>query len=237
MQHALLGIQAHRDLAKFDFEDGLLRSIVAQRMIEPSTISRIVVDLAIEDQALGGQRALPRENDTISALVWLTAGVEDDLVPTSMSDLFDEVAASVVGWSIRSTELRDLERDWVGTATPGRKLTYLLRRTAEVSDDQLESWLEATAETCASRMPSGGLSYHILDDPIMASPALDASMAFWFPTADRLTEADSFGVFDPIDDANIVQGGATRRLLTTEHRLFPNPNFWPIDLESEDVES
>ncbi len=228
MHHALLALRAHRDLAKFDLEDGLLRSIVAQRLTEPSSITRVVVDLATEDQrgVSADDGVAPHELD---ALVWISADDVADLDPRTLPVPLDHVAAEIAGWMIESVEVRDLDRGWVGTATPGLKLVFLLSAQDGVSDADFDGWLRDTAETCASRMVTGGLSYHRMLSPIVDSPDVDAVVAFWFRSAGRLEEAESYGVFDPVHTAEVVDAEATTRLVTVEHRIHPNPNVWRVD--------
>ncbi|MGI9605936.1 MAG: hypothetical protein ACR2P0_07325 [Acidimicrobiales bacterium] len=218
MTHALISMRAHLDLAKFDLEDGVRRRIAVELLASEPSISRIVVDIRAESQDLieGTVRS------GVDSLVWLDAEDAQTLDPVEVSPRLDEVAAHIEGWWVDSTEVRDLEREWVGVSTPGVKVVFFLRRVDDAND--FESWLADATQTAASRMVAGGASFHrVLAEYVPSSP-VDALVAFWFPTEARLVEAEAHGVFDAIVSDRHVDSEAADRLVVFEHRLHPNEN-------------
>jgi hypothetical protein len=222
MHHILVALQAHQDLAKLDFEDAVARRFTAERLERPSSISRIMVDLRAEQQGPAGAN----DADSIDALLWISAHDAADLAGNVIHDQLESVASTIAGWHIDTRPVRPIEVTWPGSSTPGLKVIILLRRETGVAADGFAAAVDEAVDTAASRMVAGSLSRHLVTGELLRAPVLDAVATLWFPTAARVDEAVSLGVFEPFERSDTFDRAATRRLVVFEHRLHPNPNAW-----------
>ena len=221
MENFLVALQAHPDLAKLDFEDGVARQFTADRLANPSSISRIMVDLRAEDQ---GERSTG--NEGIDGLLWMSAHDPVDLGPDRIREQLEPVATDIAGWTIDSRVVRPVEVTWPGTATPGTKIVIMLRRATNGAVSTFTDELDDVVDRASSRMLAGACARHLVTGELFRAPMLDAVVTLWFPTVARAEEARSLGVFEPIEQSTAFDTAATRSLVVFEHRLHPNPNAW-----------
>jgi hypothetical protein len=221
MEHVLVALRAHPDLAKLDFEDGVARQFTADRLAVPSSITRIMVDLRAEDQGESSP-----DVDGIDALLWMSAHDAADLGPGRIRQQLEPLATDIAGWTVDSRVVRPVEVTWPGTATPGTKVTIMLRRAANGSVDSFAEAVDQVVDAANDRMLTGGCARHLITGELFRAPMLDAVITLWFPTTARVDEARSLGVFEPIEQSDAFEATATRSLLVFEHRLHPNPNAW-----------
>jgi len=222
MQHTVAVLAAHSDIAKFEFEDGVVRDAVATLLSNESTISHILVDLAIERELA---LAPPIERADWDGSVLIGASNAEDANPQKLAALVSDVASVVSSWSANVTEVSDLDMTWVGTATPGAKVSIVLSRSAGVDAASFDSWLIESLADAVAQMPEIGC--RAITSLPESNPA-KAIASFWFPTEASLNAATDAQLFAPIVSAHLIDVEQTRALTTIEHRLSPNPNAWSM---------
>ncbi len=224
MPHTLFTLAAHSDVAKFELEDGVVRSAAGAILRNESTITRLLIDVPTE-------RTLQFSVDTLApewdATMLLTAGSAADCLPANIDELVVDTAVINGHWDAAVLELRDIDKDWIGTATPGSKISFVLRRSAGVDPASFDGWLSAAATDLAERMDDGGAR---IVTPVRGSDdaPFDSIASFWFSREDGLAAAIDAQLFASILASHLVDDGSVRAMSSVEHRRHPNPNAWEM---------
>jgi len=225
VHHSVVVLAAHPDVAKFEFEDGVVRDAVATLLADESTIERVLVDLATERALALSDATEPAQWDG-SILVSATDSKDVDL--GSIGELVGSVASVVSTWSALVTEVSDLGSTWVGSPTPGPKVSFVLGRGQGVDSESFHSSLVDVLSEAADKMPEIGCRA-ITSAPNSNSTSAVASL--WFPTEESLNDAVASQLFSPIMTSHLFDAAGARTLTTIEHRLSPNPNAWSMPTE------
>ena len=225
MPHTLFTLAAHSDVAKFELEDGVVRSASGAILRNESTITRLLIDVPTE-------RTLQFSVDTLTpewdATLLISAGSAEDCIPVDADELLVDTAVITGRWDVTVVELRDIDKDWIGTATPGSKISFVLTRSAGVDSAGFDGWLSGAATDLAERMDDGGAR---IITPVRGSAnaaPFDAIASFWFASEDGLAEAIESQLFASILASHLVDDGSVRAKPSVEHRRQPNPNAWEM---------
>lgn len=224
MHHHFFTLQSHLDVTKFEFEDGVIRNAAASLLREESTIRHILADLPTE-------RAFPLDGD-IDFPKWdgsilISSAEPDDVDPTLLAELLIDVAAVVENRSVTVIDGSDLEAKWVGTATPGPKISFVTEPGSGIDGPSFAAWMRDMLDDVAANYPGIGCR-GIGPIDIAPSTSADAILSFWFPDSGLLDTALAERFYDPIVNAGLVEAGSVRAWSTVEHRLAPNPNAWDM---------
>ncbi len=224
MPHTLFTLAAHSDVAKFELEDGVVRSAGGAILRNESTITRLLVDVPTERTFQFSVDTLAPEWD---ATMLISADSTDDCIPADADALFVDSAVVTGRWDVTVVELRDIEKDWVGTATPGPKISFVLTRSAGVDSAGFDGWLSGAATDLAERMDDGGAR---IITPMRGSTGtpFDAVASFWFASEDGLAAAIKAQLFSSLLTSHLVDDGSVRAMPSVEHRRQPNPNAWEM---------
>lgn len=204
MADHLIALRKHGDVSKLDFEDGL-RAAVHDRLDNNVGVHQIAVDLCATDQAGFGE-----PQPSLDALMWINK--DDDEIELDQPALL-EVALPIGSWKIDSTVVVEHHESWVGKATPGVRVLYLM------SSLPAQPTLQELLDDATARMPEGALMCH---DVIEGSSDLVAAVSFWFPRYADLDEATTNAVFERFDSAT-WPGERAERILTFERIVREDP--------------
>ncbi|MFT7474610.1 MAG: hypothetical protein ACI81L_001535 [Verrucomicrobiales bacterium] len=223
MYHAFYALAAHDDIEKFELEDGVVRHAGAALLAETSTIERIIVDAPSErrPEPPADRPAVPWESS-----ITISAREAADCRPPELDELIFDVARVVGAWTVASVDVAEFERDWIGKATPGGKLSFLLRRSAGADQGSYENWLSDAMVECTNRLGDVGGRYVLPLDAFVPGAEFETIASFWFPNDEALKTAMEGDGFGPLLASHLVDHAATRTHFSVEHRLVPNPNAW-----------
>lgn len=203
MAHHLIALRKHGDVSKLDFEDGL-RAAVRERL-DNNGVHQIAVDLCATDQAGIGAR-----DPSFDALMWVDR--DDDELELDQPLLLD-VTLPIGSWKIDTTDLVSHHESWVGKATPGVRVLYLM------SSLPAQPTLRELLDDATARMSGGALTCH---DVVGGSANLVAAVSFWFPRYADLDEATKNAVFERFESAT-WQGERAERILAFERIVREDP--------------
>lgn len=224
MEHAFFALAAHSDVAKLELEDGIVRGAASAILRDQSTIARIVVDVPTERSRQLSVETLATSWD---AVMIISAEDPADCVPPNVDELLVDVATVSGQWNVTISELRDIEKDWVGAVTPGQKVSFVLQRSAGVDPASFDGWLSAAGQDCAERMDDGGCRVATPSRGTGDAP-FDSVISFWFPTEQAFDDAIDSQLFASILTSHLVDNGSIQALWSVEHRRLPNPNAWEM---------
>lgn len=225
MHHHLFTLKPHSDVAKFEFEDGVIRHAAAELLANESTIRNLLVDIATE-------RALAL-NDSIRSPEWeasLLIGSDtiDDISVDRILELTADVASLVHHQPATLIDVSDLETTWVGSATPGAKVSFALRSASGIDTASFAAWMRDALDDAVTKSPGIGCrAIAPIQEAVAGSPN-EAILSFWFTDEASLNSAVADQLFNPILGAELVEPGSIRTWSAVEHRLAPNPNAWAM---------
>jgi hypothetical protein len=223
MYHAFYALAAHDDIEKFELEDGIVRHAGAELLAEASTIERIIVDAPSERRP---EPAADTPRVPWGSSITISARDAADCRPAALDELIFDVALVVGAWTVASVDVAEFERDWIGRATPGGKISFLLRRSAGIDQSSYENWLSNAMIESTNRLGDVGSRYVLPRDAFVPGVEFDTIASFWFPDDHALEAAVDGDGFGPLIASDLVDRTATRTHLSVEHRLIPNPNTW-----------
>jgi hypothetical protein len=204
MPQHLIALRKHGDVSKLDFEDGL-RAAVHDRLDNNVGVHQIAVDLCAIDQA-----GIGTPHPSFDALMWVDR--DDDDISLDQPVLLD-VALPVGSWKIDTTDFVAHHESWVGKATPGVRVLYLM------SSLPAQPTLRELLDDATARMAVGALTCH---DIIEGPAELVAAVSFWFPRPTDLDEATKNAVFERFESAS-WHGERAERILTFERIVREHP--------------
>ena len=224
MPHTLFTLAAHSDVAKFELEDGVIRVAGSEILRNESTITRLLIDVPTERTTQFSVDTLAADWD---AMMVISAGSATDSRPENADTLVAESAIISGEWDVTVVELRDIDKEWVGTATPGSKVSLILTRSAGIDPASFDDWLHSAVLDLSDRMDNGG-SRIVTPTRRDGDAPFDAIASFWFPSEDDLDAAVDAQLFASILASHLVDEGSVRAMSTVEHRRQPNPNAWAM---------
>ena len=224
MPHTLFTLAAHSDVAKFELEDGVIRVAGSEILRNESTITRLLIDVPTERTTQFSVDTLAADWD---AMMVISADSATDSRPENAEALVAESAIISGQWDVTVVELRDIDEEWVGTATPGSKVSFILTRGAGIDPASFDDWLTSAMRDLADRMDNGG-SRIVTPIRSAGNAPFDAIASFWFPSEDDLGAAVDGQLFASILASHLVDEGSVRAMSTVEHRRQPNPNAWAM---------
>lgn len=225
MHYLFLALQAHSDVSKIEFEDGVVRQAGAALVAEESTIQRVVIDVTTERTLALEDVGVP---STWTGTVLITSESVDDLDAAAIAELVVDVGSVVDSWSATSSSVTDLDESWHGTVTPGPKVSFVLTPGAGVSQQHFFDVLETQLLEVQPELPGVGCR---VVGATEQSGQRGGVASFWFPSEASLNEAAHNSVFSPVVTAEVVDQQHTQILMSVEHRLTPNPNAWALPTE------
>ncbi len=224
MHNHLFTLRSHSDIAKFELEDGVVRTAAASLLAEESTIRHILVDVSTERTlALMAEVHTPQWESS----VLVSCADEGDADADVLGELVVDVASIIDHWPVLMIEVSDLDSSWVGSATPGPKVSFVVRRSSGIDSASFNGWLRDTLSDALAKSPGiGARSLAPLDTD--GQPSRDSILSFWFPNEAALNDAVSKQLFAPLLSAELIEADSIRLWSTVEHRLTPNPNAWAM---------
>lgn len=220
MRHVLVALQAHGDLTKIEFEDGILRRIIPARLDIESSLFGIDADLRAEQQTELGAHA----DEGPSAVLTFSSLDESGPSADGIAEMVIDVAMPTAIYVTDSTTIGENTDTWIGRATPGSKLIVFLARAAGIDEAEFDEWLDNASESLSQTAGPGRVVVHRIVDNVLASPDHAAIVTVRFPAAQDRDSAIESGLAELAGDA--VDANGTRRLLTFEHRFHADPNHW-----------
>ncbi len=215
-------ITPHSDTAWLDLEDGLIRQTAAALIATASTIDEIVVDVP-------RQRPVPFGTgvDGSPATACITAADERDAQP-DLRELLAAVATVSDSWPATVSTLREVDRDWPGSVTPGVKLRLTAAAAPGIDRPSFGSWLVDAVHRCADRCESV-IAMTTIENCARDDAEVGQFLAvagFSFPDDAALDEALSLSTFAPFVESEMIARESLRAVTVCEHRIRPNPNAW-----------
>lgn len=224
MHHHLFTLRSHSDIAKFELEDGVVRSAAAGLLAEESTISQLLVDMSTE-------RTLALMSDVRTpqweSCVIVSSTDEGDADADVLSELVVDVAMVIDHWPVMLIEVSDLDGSWVGSATPGPKVSFVVRRSSGIDSASFNGWMRDTLSDALAKSPGIGARAIAPLDADGEAPR-DSILSFWFPDEAALNDAVTNQLFASLLGAELIDADSIRSWSTVEHRLTPNPNAWSM---------
>lgn len=225
MHHAFYALVRHDDVEKFELEDGLVRHAGKALLAEPSSLKQVALDIRrAATDALG----LGIGPTKFEASIRLTASEEFDVRPAALPELVADVARIVGAFTITTHELADLGTSWLGTATPGTKLSYFLECSPGIDRSDHDRWIDDAMQSCLERMDGVAVRHHRPISELSPGIAFDTIAEFTFPTEASLLSAAETHALTPLIGSELLDSASTRVLASVEHRLVPNQNAWDI---------
>ncbi len=225
MHNHLFTLRSHSDIAKFELEDGVVRSAAASLLADESTIRHLLIDMSTERTlALMSEVRTPQWESS----VLISSTDEGDADANVLGDLVVDVASIIDHWPVMTIEVSDLEGSWVGSATPGPKVSFVVRRSSGIDSASFNAWLRDTLSDALAKSPGmGARALAPLDTDDQAAPR-DSILSFWFRNEAALNDAVSNQLFAQLLSAELIEADSIRLWSTVEHRLTPNPNAWAM---------
>ncbi len=229
---SLLAIRPHGDLAKFEFEDHLLRGAVPQLLRSQNGISSVTVDLRIETQSSGDT---PQD---LGAMITVIETNSDRSAVRELREMVFEAGEVEAAWEVDDRRATQSATTWLGTSTPGVKSLCFVRMPADSdSPDHHRHLVETAGDLLHDRLPQAEISTYVVTADLVPSPVTTAVFTMLFRSVNAIDEARQAGAFAPIEDLVERHEATVFELRTVEHRLFPNPNTWLGDDDLPPVES
>lgn len=225
MHHAFYALTAHVDVAKFELEDGIIRVAGASILRHESSISRILVDVPMERRLV---LDVPTVKPGWDAIVIISANMPPDCLREDLAPLVLDVATVGPPIMVSVVDVLDVPEPWIGSATPGPKVSLVLRRSAGVDMKSYDLWLHEAVEDCASRIDRGGCRAITPKRDDDRDARFDTIASFWFPTEEALTDALAAQALAPLTSSHLIDAATIGTMSSTEHRLTPNPNAWKM---------
>lgn len=225
MHHLFVALRCHSDIAKFEFEDGVVRQAGAALLAEESTISVVEIDIATERTLALDNVGQPSE---WAGTMTISSESPDDVNAEMIAELVAEVAVVDQAWTASSTQLADLDGQWAGTVTPGLKVSLVVTPAAGMPQTLFHQSLEAKLTEVHAELPDVG---HALISASEDSGQHYGVASFSFPSEAALNAAAQAEAFSPILAADLVDPQNVQILMAVEHRLTPNPNAWAMPTE------
>ena len=230
MVQRLHGLSCHPDVTRFEIEDGLVRDATATLLSEATTISSVIVDLGIHPRTVvdSGDRVDSGDLDLsliagYNATMLITGEDDEAALPPNLADLVSEVAVVGSSWLVTTTEVAELDKPWIGAATPGPKLSAFFSPAAAADSLEYRTAIaELAAEICAGIGDVGCRISHIEDGPAPFTTA----MSFWFSSPLRAEDAVRANRFDGLMSSGLTSTDSMLFVESIEHRVVPNPNIW-----------
>ncbi len=228
---SLLAVRPHRDLAKFEFEDLLLREALPNALRAIGGLVSLGLDLRTEQQ--GRDDRVP---DDLGAMVRVRESSSGRSAARALMTQLGDAGIVDAAWAVRPT-MPTTPGAQLGTHVPGVKDCWFLRMGEAVdSPDLFAPQINAAVEAIVTSAPPAQISVLLVEDDLMASPVTDAFVSVLMDSHAALDAVHARRGFDPLvrlEDA----GASIFRVRAIEHRLSPNPNLWLIDAERPEVES
>lgn len=219
MQQRLHALSCHADVTRFEVEDALVREAPAELLAEETSIHEIGIDL--------GLFHLPQSNGDplgdINSLVTISAGDAADAVAEPLGALVAAAARVSGSWTLETENVSELERKWVGTATPGPKVTAVFDSNASGSANYRTNIVQLI-RAMVSEWGDVGSRALFLDEGQDAPFSTIAS--FWFRTLGAAEEAMASETLKTLTEAGNISTDTLGFYQGLEHRVFPNPNVW-----------
>lgn len=215
MHHRVYGLTSHADLTRFEVEDGLLRHTAPELLKAETSITAVTLDVAIADHA--GQISDYDNQITISA------SDEADAAPTNLVELVSEVAIVKASAWFTITEVAELSTTWVGSATPGPKVTLHFDPASENSGSYRGD-VEELAGTVAKSL--GDVGSRVLHAGAAGRWPRSTAISFWFPNRDAAKDAFDGDGFAGLTTSSLINNETLVIVQAVEHRVLPNPNTW-----------
>ena len=222
MHHCLHGLTSHRDVTRFELEDGILREAAPELLREATGIDKITIDLGVTVRRGASESPVTRFDSTLL----ISGATEADVAPTRLTDLLAEVAVIGATSRLEVTDVSQLEKSWIGTATPGPKLTAHIDKTIADSSDSRERVHELATSICDSL---GNVGCRVMFGDRSEQWPITTSISFWFPNKQSAVAALDSSAFDPL-----VEQETSLLVEAIEHRLAPNPNTWGTKIMGTD---
>jgi hypothetical protein len=225
MHHAFYALAAHVDIDKFELEDGVVRRASRELLLEESTISRVLVDIPTERPlSLDIETHVPEWD--VSLII--TAESSEQSAPHNFAELIIDVASVIGQRAVSTIEVSELSSSWIGSATPGPKISFLLNRSAGVDAGSYDGWLRDALNDCIAKVDDVGCRAFAPLRKNEVDAGFDTIASFWFPSVEALESAVGEHVFNPLLTSHLVDNDAIRAMSSVEHRLTPNPNTWSM---------
>lgn len=224
MHHHLFTLRSHSDIAKFELEDGVVRTAAAGLLADESTISQLLVDMSTERTlALTAEVHTPQWESSVI----ISSADEGDADADVLAELVVDVATVIDHWPVMLIEISDLDGTWVGSATPGPKVSFVVRRSSGIDSASFNGWLRDTLSDALAKSPGIGARAIAPLDTDGQAPR-DSILSFWFPDEAALNDAVTNQLFASLLGAELIDADSIRSWSTVEHRLTPNPNAWAM---------
>ncbi len=218
MTNRLFALTSHPDVTRFEIEDALVREAPAELLGSETSISAITVDLGLAHRGPSEVSVL----DQVDSFVCVSAENAADDGTAQLPGLAAEAAIINGSWLARIEPIAELTRTWTGTATPGPKVTVVLRPIGADSPEFQKALIDA-ARTIAEEL-SAGARATLLEETDTAP--FSAAIAFWFASISDAREAFATNRFAGLASVPGVDADSVGIYEATEHRILPNPNIW-----------
>lgn len=219
MQQRLHALSCHADATRFEIEDALVRDAPGELLAEETSIHEIGIDLGLVH--LSQSTADPLGD--INSFVTISAGEPSDAVAEPLAALAAVAARVSASWTLQTENITELQKAWVGTATPGPKVTAVFDSSAAGSATYQDNIVQIIREMTSAWGDVGSRAL-FLDQGQDAPFSTIAS--FWFPTVSATQEALESDVLKKLTEAGNISSDSIGLYQGTEHRVFPNPNIW-----------
>ncbi len=219
MQQRLHGLICHPDVTRFEIEDALVRQAASELVSKETSILEIDIDLGLFrlEQSSGD----PLGN--INSLFLVTADDSTDADAEPLAELIAEAAVVSTSWPVEVENISELEKAWIGTATPGPKITVAFDSSAADSSSYRDNIVQ-TVRSVVAKLDDVGARSMFLDTDQDAP--FSTAVSFWFPTPSAAQDALDGDALKSLTEAGNISSDSLGIYQGTEHRVFPNPNIW-----------
>lgn len=219
MQHCSYALMSHPDVTRFEVEDGVVRHAAAELVSEETTIDNIMIDLGVQVRRGNPEHPVAALDTVLS----ISGATEADVTPPGLADLIVDVAVVAATVPLEIVEVSQLEKSWIGTMTPGPKITaYWNPATAD--SPAYRSSVEELAATVASAL--GDVGCRVSFGERSDDWPVTTSISYWFANPGAAGDALAGDVFDALDNPDLVAPESFLLVEAVEHRVIPNPNNW-----------
>lgn len=219
MLHRAYGLTSHPDVTRFEVEDGIVRHAAAELLSEETTVDNITIDLGVQVRQGSDESALAAF-DTMMSISGVT---EADVAPAMLADLIAEVAVIAAASPVEIIEISRLEKPWIGTPTPGPKVTAHVNPAAADSPAFRSGIQELAASVGVSL---GDVGARVMFGEQSEAWPMTASISYWFPNARAAAVALEGERFHALVSSSLIQPDSVVLVEAIEHRVTPNPNTW-----------
>ena len=223
MHQRFFALRAHGDVAKFEYEDGIVRSAASGLLTEESGIDHVVADVATET-ALHGASEFAKSSWDASLLI--SSATPDEPGIAEVPDLVADVAMVTESWPARVLTAGGLDSTWHGTTVPATKTSFVFRRAAGIDAASFEEWIQnELVDTVNNVGTRGSRAILTRDDGDFDDRAI---VSMWFAQGDDLYNATATEIFSPFAGSSLIDADSLQLFTSVEHRLDPNPNAWSM---------